>query len=97
VRKRFKPPERNPRAVKRLADGTVVCLKNDAGRAEKLGRIRKAWRDQAGMCGRCGLELRLNDAQMERQEFRDEEVNRAIHKTCRDGYAAPANNLAGII
>ena len=82
TRKRFRPPERNRTAIKKV-DGREICLQNAAGRAEKKRRLGIAWRDQNGICPRCNLEVRLVDAQFEKQEFQEGVANRAIHKRCR--------------
>ena len=82
MRKRFKPPVRKRTAVKIVA-GREVCLQNDAGRAEKKRRLWRAWKDQSGICAECNLELRLVEAQFERQEFQESVENRAIHRRCQ--------------
>lgn len=83
TRKRFKAPERNLRAFKTLEDGREICLPSPAGRVEYKRRLGLAWRDQSGICPRCNEELKLVEAKFERQEFKKDEENRAVHKRCR--------------
>lgn len=70
VRKRFKPPDRNPLAVKRYPDGREVCMQNDAGRAEYKARKMRMWQRQNGLCSLCPFPVSLEECQFEHAEGR---------------------------
>ena len=64
VKKRFRPPDRNPTAVKVVGE-REICLNNADGWAERKRRVGILWKRQNGFCSLCGEPMSLVDATFE--------------------------------